>query len=260
MNRFAVLLCLGLAACASQGGSGLGRQSDEPTTHSPGARIHTELGGGYYARGQYGVALQELNKALQMDRAYAPAYNVLGLVHAELREDKQAEASLRRALELAPNYSDAHNNLGLFLCQRERYGEALKEFDAALANPLYETPEKALVNHAACALRKGDLAVADEYAERAIRRAPDVPSVQLAMAEVYFRKGRWLAARSLLQKAGARIELPAQGLWLGVRVERQAGDHEAESSYAAQLKRRFPDDLRTQWLITGQYEQGGSLL
>jgi type IV pilus assembly protein PilF len=64
----------------------------------------------------------------------------------------------------------------------------------------------------------------------------------------------------LLQKISARTELPAQGLWLGVRIERQAADREAENSYATQLKRRFPDDLRTQWLITGQYEQGGSLL
>jgi type IV pilus assembly protein PilF len=238
----------------------MGRQSDEPSTQVPGARIHTELGAGYYSRGQYSVALQELNKALNMDRAYAPAYNVLGLVHAELREDKQAESSLRRALELSPNYSDAHNNLGLFLCQRDRYNEALKEFDTALANPLYETPEKALVNYAACALKKGDLAIADEYAERAMRRAPAVASVQLAMAEVYFRKGRWLAARTLLQKIGAYGDLSAQALWLGVRVERQAGDREAENSYATQLKRRFPDDLRTQWLITGQFEQGGSLL
>ena len=69
---------------------------------NPSARLHTELGAGYYARGQYAVALQELRKALASDSAYAPAYSILGLVHAELGEDKQAEASFQRAVELSP--------------------------------------------------------------------------------------------------------------------------------------------------------------
>jgi len=259
MNRYMWVFCTLLAGCAGHGGS-MGTERDLSASANPRAQIHTELAGGYYERGQYAVALQELHKAQEADRNYAPAYHVFGLVHAELREDKEADTYYRRAIELAPNYSEAHNSYGQFLCQRGHAESAMHHFETALSNPLYETPERALVNYGACALEKGDLPLAEQCFARAIKRAPDQPSVQLGMAEVFFRKGRWLAARSLLQQASRQRELPAQGLWLGVRVERQAADHEAESSYAAQLKRRFPDDLRTQWLITGQYEQGGSLL
>jgi type IV pilus assembly protein PilF len=147
----AVALLPALAGCAQQGAL----EKASPETRSDRqvnvqARIHTELGAGYFARGQYAIALQELNIARAADPGYAPAYSVLGLVHAELREDRQAEENFRRAIDLAPNYSEAHNNYGLFLCQRGRAAESLARFEAALSNPLYATPETALANAGVC--------------------------------------------------------------------------------------------------------------
>jgi len=257
---FVGLLCL-LAGCAGQPPSG----SPSPEARSereddPRARIHTELGAGYFARGQYAIALQELRKARDADDRYAPAYNILGLVHGELREDRQAEENFRRAIDLSPGYSEAHNNFGIFLCQRKRGAEAMPRFESALANPLYATPEKALANAGNCILEQGDLAQAEVYFIRALKRAPGQPTALLGMAEVNYRNGRWLAARAQLRQLGEAAELGAQALWLGVRVERRMGDREAEASYGAQLRRRFPESLQTQWLITGQYDQGGSLL
>lgn len=255
------LFLLVLAGCAAQPQT----VSDSPEARGaraddPRARIHTELGAGYFARGQHAVAFEELRIALQADPGYAPAFNTLGLVHGDLREDRQAEENFRRAIERSPNYSEAHNNYGLFLCQRGRAEEGLTRFDAALANPLYATPEKALANAGACALAKGDLALAETYFIRALKRAPGQPSAQLGMAEMHYRNGRWLPARALLRQLGQSGELGAQALWLGVRVERRLGDREAEASYATQLRRRFPDSMQTQWLMTGQYDQAGSLL
>ncbi len=256
-----ILAALLLTGCAGHRLVG----GDSPETRSasednPGARIHTELGAGYFARGQHAIALQELRKAREADAGYAPAYNILGLVHGDLREDKQAEDNFRRAIELSPNYSEAHNNYGMFLCQRGRMAEAQARFESALANTLYATPEKALANAGICTLDKGDAAQAEVYFIRALKRAPNLPSAQLGLAEVHYRNGRWLAARGLLRQIGQSSEHGAQALWLGVRVERRLGDQEAEASYGAQLRRRFPESMQTQWLITGQYDQAGSLL
>jgi type IV pilus assembly protein PilF len=254
----AVFLLIG---CAGQQPAGsVSPETRSTSEDNPAARIHTELGAGYFARGQLAIALQELKKALDADNGYAPAYNILGLVHGELREDKQAEENFRRAIDLSPNYSEANNNYGLFLCQRGRVPESLARFEVALSNPLYATPEKALANAGSCILEKGDLAQAEVYFIRAMKRSPNLASAQLGMAEVDYRNGRWLAARGLLRKLGAGAELGAQALWLGVRVERRMGDREAEASYGAQLRRRFPESMQTQWLITGQYDQAGSLL
>jgi type IV pilus assembly protein PilF len=259
-----VLLFLSLlfvAGCASvpsaESGTGEGASTSSASYR---AKVHTELGAGYYTRGQYAVALNELNKALAVEPDYAPAYNILALVRAELREDKKAEEAFRRAIDLQPQYSDAQNNYGYFLCQRGRIDEALGHFEQALANPLYATPETALANAGACSLKKGDLPAAESFFTRAIRRAPNLVTAVLGVAEVDFRQGRYLAARGKLRQLANAGELNAQALWLGVRVERTLGDRAAEASYGTQLKRRYPEAMQTQWLMMGQYDQSGGLL
>lgn len=257
----AVAAILGLVGCAGQPTEGSPSPEARATSDiNIQARVHTELAAGYFSRGQYAVALQELKKARDADSGYAPLYNVQGLVHGELREDRQAEENFRRAISLSPAYSEAHNNFGLFLCQRDRAKEAFERFEAALNNPLYATPEKALANAGLCALKKGDVALAETYLIRALKRSPNQSAALVGMADTHYRLGRWLAARSLLRLASDQGELSAQGLWVGVRVERSMGDREAEASYGAQLRRRFPESMQTQWLITGQFDQPGGFL
>lgn len=252
-----------LAGCVTSppSGSPETRSSNED---NPSARLHTELGASYFQRGQYAVALQELRIALAADSNYAPAYSMLGLVHAELREDKEAEGHFRRSIELSPQYSEAHNNFALFLCQSGRRDESLKHSEQALANSLYATPEKALANAGNCALEKGDIAQAEIYFTRALKRSANLATALLGMAELHFRQGRWLAARSLLRQYSAQFadlaSLGPQALWLGVRVERKLGDREAEASYGSFLRRSHPESNQAQWLLTGQYDQAGSLL
>jgi type IV pilus assembly protein PilF len=257
-----VLLLLAGCAVSPPGGGGpeaLGGSDDNPA-----ARLHTELGARYFERGQYAIALQELRIALSADSAYAPAYNILGLVHGELREDTVAEGHFKRSLELSPNYSEAHNNYGLFLCQRARKSDALRHFDSALSNPLYSTPDKALANAGNCELAsQGDPARAENYFVRALKRAPNQATALLGMAEVHYRLGRWLAARSVLRQYGAQVgdaAMTPQALWLGVRVERKLGEREAEANYGAQLRRNHPESMQAQWLISGDYGQAGSPL
>lgn len=261
MKSLAVIALLVLAGCAATPPAGEGsRDSASGSREFQRAKIHTELGAGYFARGQYAVALQELNIALAADSGYAPAYNILGLLRAELREEKLAEEAFHRAISLQPQYSEAQNNFGLYLCQRGRLEEALSRFDLALGNPLYPTPEKALANAGACSLKKGDAAGAEVFFMRALRHAPNLGIALLGMAEVDFRLNRLLAARGKLRQLSDGGELNAQALWLGVRIERALGDREAEVSYGAQLRRRFPEAMQTQWLLLGQYDQSGGLL
>lgn len=264
LHTLSLVLCLGVAGCAANGpgdsGGAGGAQPSESTmggAENARARIHTELAAGYYARGQYGIALSELNMVFESDASYAPAYGVLALVRAELREDKQAEEAFRKAISLQPDFSEARNNFGHYLCQKGRTDEGLGYFESALKNPLYSTPEKALANAGACSLRKGDVEGAERYLTRALRYAPDLPMAIQAMADVDFRQGRYLASRIKLQRLAERGDLSAQALWLGIRTERMLGDRSAESSYEAQLRRRYPEAMQTQWLIMGQYDQLG---
>ena len=66
-----------LAGCAAQTGSSGSDQASRDR-----ARIHTELGSGYFAQGQMAIALQEFNEAVNVDPSYSLAYNGLGLVYS----------------------------------------------------------------------------------------------------------------------------------------------------------------------------------
>ncbi len=242
------LLVLIIVGCVSQ-------KSGETTTRSQTrAKVHTELGELYYERAQLGVALDELRKALLSDPDYAPAYSVRGLVHMALREDKEAEEDFQHSLRLDSINSEAHNNYGWFLCQRGRERESVKQFLAALKNPLYATPEKAYLNAGVCSRKAGEMKDAEEFLQKALLLQPNMPEAQLGMAELNFANGDYVAAKSNFTHfaQGATANLTAENLWLAVRIERKLGDRNAEDSYALQLRKRFPDSRETQLMLQRQ--------
>ena len=259
---FAVVLALLLAACApmppSSGGAGAGGGT-APRQENLRAKVHTELAAQYFALRNYAVSLEELRISLEADPDYAPAYNMLGLVYGALGEDRQAEANFRKSIALSRNYSEAYNNYGHFLCQRSRFEESLAQFESALQNPLYASPEKALANAGYCALLKGDQAGAENYLRRALARVPSQRLALMGMAELHLQQNNPFGARANLDRLKAQGEFDLVGTWLALRVERSLGNKEAEAGHAAILRERYPESRETRWLLNGQYQMQGSL-
>ena len=170
-----------LAACGTPRGGERAASDQSSNQANASAKVHTELAGLYYERSQFGIALGEVEKALQADRSYAPAYNVRGLINMSLREYKDAEEDFQRSLSLDRSDSEAHNNYGWFLCQRDRAKEAIPHFMAALKNPLYETPERAWLNAGVCSKKAGNNKDADEFLQRALTLQPDFPQALVAL-------------------------------------------------------------------------------
>ena len=215
------------------------------------AKIHTELAGLYFERGQMGIALSEIDLALKAEAGYAPAYNVRGLIHMELREEKEAEEDFQQSLRLDKTDSETHNNYGWFLCQHQREKESIAHFMAAVKNPLYATPERAYLNAGLCSQKIGENKDAADFLQRALRiRADLLPALQ-AMVEIKFADGDYAAARQYLAAQGNE-NLTAPQLWLAVRIERRIGDGNAESRYASLLRQRYPDARETQLLMHGE--------
>jgi type IV pilus assembly protein PilF len=217
-------------------------------------RVHTELAASYLSIGNFAVAIEEANIALKVNREHAPAYNVLGLVYMQLRDDALAESNFTQALRYAPNDSDTLNNYGSFLCQRKREDEAIKMFLAALRNPLYRTPERSWLNAGICAAQRNDFASADEFFQQALKIQPDNARALYELANLAYRRGDFVGARTHLNRLARNAKPNAEVLWLAVRTERQLGDREAEASYGLQLRRNFPDSKEAQALAAGRYE------
>jgi len=218
------------------------------------ARLHTELAAGYYGLGNMGVALEEINIALNADPSYAPAFNVAGLIYADLKEDRPAEQHFQRALQINPLDSDAHNNYGRFLCDRKREEQAIKHFLAALRNPLYPTPERSYVNAGLCSHRRGDTAAAEEFFQRALKVRPNEPQALYQLADIAFARADFAGAKVYLTRFSKAAPANPAVLWLGVRVERKLGERNSEASYAQQLRKNFPDSREARALQAGQFE------
>jgi type IV pilus assembly protein PilF len=212
--------------------------------------LHTDLGAGYYERGQMDVALEELNMAVKIDPNYPQAHNVLGLVYATLGDDRKAEQSFAQALQLAPSDSDVHHNWGWYLCTHKRERESLAEFEIAVRNPLYRTPEAALVNAGRCAQASGDERAAENYFRRALAAQPGNPLASLGLAQIAYKARRYDEARAWMKGVMLTTNPPSEGLRLGMCVERKLGDRQAELSYVSQLRNRYPDAPETKAIPT----------
>lgn len=229
-------------------------QSTADTDTQARARLHTELASGYFELGNYGVALQEAEVALAAVSNYAPAYNVLGLVYMELRDDRAAEQNFQHALRISPLDSDANNNYGWFLCQRKREQESIRYFLSALRNPLYTSPDRSWVNAGICSRQAGDLAAAEDYFQRALKLRAFQPQALFNLADIAYQRNNNPEARSYLSQLQRNATPSAEVLWLALRVERRLGDRNAEASLGFQLRKNFPDSREARALLAGQYE------
>ncbi len=120
------------------------------------AEIHHDLGAEALRSGRYPDALREFDAALALDDGFAEAWRGRGLVlDLGFGRVDEAEKDYRRAVELRPAFSEAHNDLGQLLARTGRYPEAIAQFDAALENMLYKEPYLARCNKALVLYRMG---------------------------------------------------------------------------------------------------------
>ncbi|MDR2244662.1 MAG: type IV pilus biogenesis/stability protein PilW [Burkholderiales bacterium] len=258
LSRFFIstLVVLMLSACAgmpppedsSQTLQAAQRPQLQSTPISPRTRAEarTALALGYYERGQFDVALEELDEAKKLDDRYAMIYNGYGLVYSYLREDALASSNFRRAIELDPNNPEIRHNWGWFLCTSSRARESLAEFDRVARDPLYRTPEIAFTNAGRCAMSINDNATARQYLERALNVRPDYFQAAFSLAELNYGEGKFNEARAMMRIIMQTPTPTADALFLGACVERKLNDKRAEESYILQLQNRYPNAEQTQ--------------
>lgn len=218
------------------------------------AKVHTELGSLYLLDGRPSVALEEARTALSADVNYAPAYNLLGLTHMALSEPQMAEDNFRKALRLAPRDPEISNNYGWFLCNNNRERESFDYFNAAIRNPLYQTPSKPNTNAGICAMRIKDDQAAEAYLQEALKASPENTQAMYWLGELRYRQGNYSEARQWLSEIDKLQEPTVEQIWLGLRIEHKLGNREAEARLAADLRKRFANSPQYRLLQRGQYE------
>ena len=241
-----LLIASVLAGCATGAGSPVSGPSAEPMTESDEpearkrARLRIELASGYFEQGKTTVALDEIKQAVAADPTFGPAYVLRGLVYMRLNDNRLAEESFQRALQLNPRDPDALHNYGWFQCRQGRHQQAIDLFARALANPTYGGQAKTLKLKGVCQINMGQLPEAEGTLARAYELDPADPVTAYNLANLIYRRGDDVKAQFYARRLNNSEMANAQSLWLGIRIERRLGERTAAEQLAQQLGRRFP--------------------
>lgn len=219
------------------------------------AEVYLQLAVGYYSRGQFDIAQEEIRKALAIDPNNVDTFNVQGLIYMSQGQSAQADNSFQRAIRLSPENPEVLNNYGWFLCQSGREKESLQYFDRVLQNRAYPNQARVMTNAGICSARMNNTALAESYLTRAFELDPGNPSINTQLANVYYRSNQLPRAQFYIHRALKAESAGADVLWLAVRTERKLGNETMANSYATQLRRRFPQSPEFAAYLRGAFDE-----
>ena len=220
------------------------------------AKVRMELAAAYFGRGQMTTALDQVKLAIIANPNQSEAYNLRGLIYANLGDDQLAEESFKRALQLNPRDTDVMQNFGYYLCQKKRYPEANTLFEQAIAEPKNRDPSRTVLTQGVCQAQAGQLPQAEATLLRAYQLDPGNPSTAVNLSEVLYRRGDYERARFYVRRVNALPEVAnAQTLWLAARIEHRMGNVRAAQDFADQLRGRFPDAREAGLVARGAFDE-----
>ena len=154
----------------------------------------------YFDRGDYGKAVEDLDKFLELDPTDATAWTARGVALERLERYAESLSSHDKALELEPTNATAWYNRGVALERLERYAESLSSYDKALE--LDPTDASVLNNYAWILIDKDiDIDKGIEKVKKALELSPDDSSFKDTLAWGFYRKGKYQEAFELLKEA-----------------------------------------------------------
>jgi tetratricopeptide (TPR) repeat protein len=159
----------------------------------------------------YHGAIHLVEDLIAAGRAYADAYNLLGLCYQLVDQPERALEALERALRENPRYVEALTNRGVVLASVGRSDEAAQSFAAARSAGGAARNEAAIPEHLAARLANKHAALGEAYAEagrlgtaideykRALALGPSYHDLRYRMGQLMLEVGRTLEAREAFE-------------------------------------------------------------
>lgn len=159
-------------------------------------------------RNQPREALGHALDAVDLDDENVEALHLVALLYLDLcrrsPDDcrlEDAERSVRRAVDVKPDYREAINTLGVVLIHRKKYQEAVGVLKPLTADILYQTPENAWGNLGWAYLEQGQLDAAIDALSRSVAAQPMFCVGNYRLGVAFERKGQPAQALAALNRA-----------------------------------------------------------
>ena len=238
----ALLLALPLAACVSNNG---GRQAKSP--HDA-ADANMKLGVAYMQQGNLALAKEKLERAEKQDPRNAELQTSLAYLYERINMPEKADVHYLNALRLEPNNSQTSNNYAVYLCNHGKVDMALKRFEVAARDPLYNTPWAAWANAGVC-LRSAKRGLeANKYLEQALAVRPNYAQAVMELGDLQLEQGHPDMAENTVTRFMSMGLATPEVLFVAVRAAVARGDKPATDNYARRLRRDFPNSVQARSL------------
>jgi type IV pilus assembly protein PilF len=244
VRALALMLCCCVAACSHD--SGFKKASPAVT-----AATNMQLAIEYMKLGNLASSRDYIEQALGEDPGNPDVQTTAGLVYERLNDMRRAEKAYSIGYRLGKKNPNIENTYAGFLCRTGKAAAGEKLFADIATNPLYQTPEVALVNAGVCVSGAGDVVDAERYFNRALAIHPNLPEAMLQLGNIAFDRGDAAQARDMVVRYLAVNPPTSEVLWLGFRAERKLGDSTAAAGYARRVQTEFPTSEQAQLMRTG---------
>jgi type IV pilus assembly protein PilF len=196
-------------------------------------------------------ARDRIERALGEAPENANVQETAGLVYERLNEMSKAKHAFSTAARLGKQDPSIQNSYAGFLCRTGKAPEGEKLFLEVARNPIYQTPEVALLNAGVCVGSAGDVVDAERYFNRALVIRPNMPEALLELGNLAFGRGDYKQSVDYVVRYLAVNPASPEVLWLGFRAEHKLGDNTAAAAYGRRIETDFGDSQQAQMLRAG---------
>ena len=197
------------------------------------------LGSLQFEEGQSTKAMSNFRKALKIQPNFRDAHRNLAIAHVQAGDYKEAEPSLRRAMELGSQDGLTMGLLGYCLSQSGRSHDALQAYRMAKLTMPDELQWQ--LGEATALMDLNELQEAASIYEHVLRVSPERVAIWVNLADVHFRQGQQILAIADLEVARRLNALDASAiLSLGHMYLNEALTEKAMSCYRQALKDPVP--------------------
>jgi type IV pilus assembly protein PilF len=244
------LLLIALSACTSNTSAPEVAANNIAVPNTTAAGYNVQLGVGYLQQGDVQRAKQKLLLAQAQAPDSAQVQDAMGYFHENTGDNQAAATSYLQAINLDPKSGAAQNNYGAFLCRTGHYQESVQHFLLAVQDPNYLNTAEAYENAGLCAMQIPDVTNAQNYFLQAVQHDPRRANSYLELAQITFDQNNLAQAQQYFnQYAALTPNMGPEGLWLGIRLARQANDNTTAGRYVLTLQSKYPSSKEYKQLM-----------
>jgi len=154
--------------------------------------VYNNRGIAYYEKGDYDLAIQDLNEAIHLNPKDEKAYDGRGVAYKKKGDFDHAIRDFNEAIHLNPNFERAYNDRGAAYIDKEEYDRAIQDFNEAIR--LNPNNANNYNNRSVAYMRKGDYSAAIKDDNQAIHLNSNDTTAYLNRGGAYFAQSNLTAA------------------------------------------------------------------